>query len=176
LLEPLPELTRHVRSDVTVPVQELAPERHALKSSPERVRGRKVRLGKQTTVRLEIVEPGRAHDPEGPRLGALGVLEERLQLGQPLVPTGPGQRGLVVRFGILKVQANPVGAQPPVREATEGGHDRWRHPGAPRDVELIGPFATVAGPAQTGQVFLPARVRWIEIPAQSETDVEVRVL
>src|SRR5438876_4929222 len=58
-LETLQERTRHVLFDLAIPVQKLPPEGHVAKSMLEPASRREVRRRKQTTIRLEVVEPRR---------------------------------------------------------------------------------------------------------------------
>ena len=56
-----------------------------LKSMADHVSGRQVRDRKQTTIRFEIVQPGRPHHLESLRLGSFDMLEEGGQVCQSLL-------------------------------------------------------------------------------------------
>ena len=85
-----------------------------LKSVGQYTRCREIRLRKQTTVRIEIVEPRGSHHPDRLSLGAFDVREECREIRQP--PTAaldPERRG-PVRFGVLEVKTKAIVAQPRV--------------------------------------------------------------
>jgi hypothetical protein len=139
--------------------------------------GRQVRARKQTTIRLEVVQPRRADDPERPVHGAPDVLEERGQLRHPSRPALERQGRPSARLRVLEVQAEAVIVRPRVREAAERRDDgRQGQGGRSRGVEAIRPLGAIGRLLQAGHVLLPARVGWIEVAAQAEPDVEVGVL
>src|SRR5262249_22150482 len=159
------------------PVEELPPQRHTLKSTAERAGGLEIRRGKQAPIRFEVVQPRSADDARRLPRRALDVLEERREILAPLPPSLEGQWRNAIALNILEVETNALRAQGRVAETAECRHD-FRRERQPRSahVEAICPLAAVRRVAQTGNVLLPDRMGWIEVAAQSESNVEVGVL
>jgi hypothetical protein len=91
-----------------------------LKAAVQDLGGRQVRGREQTTVRLELVQPRRADHRQRSSLGARDVREERGQLGPPVLAAIEGERGVIVRLGVVEVQPEAVVPKERVREAAEG--------------------------------------------------------
>src|SRR6266850_6548512 len=105
------------------------------------------------------------------------MLEEGGQLCQSLTDAFDREWGAPIRFGILEVEADTLTAQPSVRKAARGRHDRRRHHRAgSRHVEAIRPLVNIVRALEPGQVLLPPGMSRIEVTSQAESDIEIGVL
>src|SRR5262245_18784827 len=102
---------RHALFDTPMSIQKLPPERHGLKAITDHARRRDIRGRKQTTIRLEIVQPRHPHHLDPLREGPLYVSEESGQVRTSLPQTGHAEGRVSLRVGILEVDADAVSGQ-----------------------------------------------------------------
>src|SRR5947208_15165241 len=105
------------------------------------------------------------------------MLEEGGQFCQSLTEALECEWGAPIRFGILEVQADTLTAQPSVRKAARGRHDRRRdHSAGSRHVEAIRPLRNVTAALEPGHVLLPPGMRWLEVTGHADVGIYMRVL
>src|SRR4029077_12888410 len=126
VMEPIQERPRHALPDLPVPVQELSPQWHVLKSTRSHPSRRHVRAGEQTTIRVEVVQPRRPDHLPRPIRRAMQMLEEGGQLRTPLIPAFDPECGEPIALGTPEVQPDTISAEPSEGETTSGRHDTRR--------------------------------------------------